>query len=154
MANAYTQLFVQVVYAVKGRQNFILPGHRETLQRYTTGVLQNDKHKMLAVFYMPDHVHFLVGLNPDIGISKMVLDVKRATTNFINEQRLTPSHFNWQKGYGAFSYSKSQVPDVVRYILEQEKHHRKRTFREEYPDILKKVEIEYDGRYLVEFYDE
>lgn len=109
MANTYTQLFVQIVYAVKGRQNFILPPYRETLQQYTTGVLQNDKHRMLAVFYMPDYVHFLVGLNPDVSISDMVQDVKRATTNFINDQRLTPSHFNWQKGYGAFSYSKSQV---------------------------------------------
>lgn len=153
MANTYTQLFIQIVYAVKGRQNMLPKHHHETLQKYTTAVVQNDGHKMLAVFYMPDHVHFLLGLNESIAISDMVLDVKRATTNFINEQNLTGSHFHWQKGFGAFSYSKSQVPDVINYILNQEKHHQNKTFRQEYLEFLQKFEVEYDEKYLFEFYE-
>lgn len=153
MANTYTQPFVQVVYAVKGQQNAVPVHHCETLHKYTTAVVQNDGDKMLAVFYMPDHVHFLVGLNPEVSISQMVQDVKRATTNIINEQRLTPLHFTWQKGYGAFSYSKSQAPNVIRYVLNQEEHHRKQTFRREYLDVLEKSGIDYDEKYLLEFYD-
>ena len=153
MANTYTQLFIHVVYAVKTRQNLIAAAHRETLHKYTTAVLQNDGHKVLAVFYMPDHVHFLVGLNPVVAISDMVQDVKRATTNFINEQRLTTSHFHWQKGFGAFSYSKRQVGDVINYILNQEAHHQKKTFRQEYLEFLDRFEIPYDENYLFEFYE-
>src|SRR5688500_9984378 len=110
MANTYTQLFIQIVFAVKSRQSFIPKKHRDTLQKYMTAVIQNDDHKLLSVFCMPDHTHLFVGLNPDISISDMVQDVKRASTNFINEKNLTTSHFNWQKGFGAFSYSKKQVP--------------------------------------------
>lgn len=152
MPNTYTQLFIQLVYAVSGRQNLLPKHHRETLEKYTTAVVQNDGHKLLAVFYMPDHVHLLVGLNPNVSISDLVLDVKRATTNFINETKMSGAHFHWQKGYGAFSYSKSAVPDVIRYILNQEEHHKKQTFRDEYLAFLKKFEVEYDEKYLFEFY--
>lgn len=153
MANTYTQLYVQVVFAVKGRENLISKQHRDLLQKYMTVTIQNDKHKMLAIFCMPDHVHFLVGLNPAIAISDMVQDVKRASTNFINEKKLIPAHFNWQRGFGAFSYSKNQVPDVIRYILNQEEHHRKKTFREEYLEFLQVFGIEFDEKYVFEFYD-
>ncbi|MDB5248898.1 MAG: Transposase family [Segetibacter sp.] len=153
MANTYTQLFVQIVFAVKGRHNLIPKIHSETLNKYITTVIQKDKHKMLAVYCMPDHIHFLAGLNPDISISNMVLDVKRSSTNFINQNNFISNHFNWQKGYGAFSYSKSQVPKVINYILNQESHHKRKTFREEYLLFLKKFEIEYDEKYLFEFYD-
>jgi len=129
MANTYTQLYVHVVFAVQGRQNFIPAQHRETLHRYLTAALQNDGHKMLAVFCMPDHVHFLADINPAISISDMVLDVKRASTNFLNSAHGNNSHFHWQKGYSAFSYSKQQVPQVINYILNQEAHHQKKTFR-------------------------
>jgi putative transposase len=153
MANTYTQLFIHIVFAVKGRENLMQKQHRELLHKYITATLQNDGHKLLAIFCMPDHLHFLVGLNPVISISDMVLDVKRASTNFINEKSMVAGHFNWQKGYGAFSYSKKQVPDVIKYILNQEEHHRKRTFKEEYLEFLKLFEIEYDEKYLFEFYD-
>jgi REP element-mobilizing transposase RayT len=153
MPNTYTQLHVQIVFAVKGRQNLIRSQHRSVLHQYITSVLQNDGHKLLAIFCMPDHLHFLIGLNPAIAISEMVLDVKRASTNFINEQNLIASHFNWQKGYGAFAYTKSHVPRVIEYILNQEQHHRKTTFKEEYISFLERYEIEYDEKYLFEFYE-
>ncbi len=153
MGNTYTQLFIHIVFAVKGRQALIPKKHRETLQKYMTTVVQNDEHKLLSIYCMPDHTHMLVGLNPMISISEMVQDVKRAATNFINDKRLTNVHFNWQKGFGAFSYSKSQVPDVINYILNQEEHHRKKTFRQEYTELLKLFEVEYDEKYLFEFYD-
>ena len=109
---------------------------------------------MLAVFCMPDHVHFLAGINPAISISDMVLDVKRASTNFINSACGNNRHFHWQKGYGAFSYSKQQVPQVINYILNQEAHHQKKTFREEYLAFLNIFDIAYDDRYVFEFYEE
>jgi REP element-mobilizing transposase RayT len=118
-----------------------------------TTTLQNDAHKLLAIYCMPDHVHFFVGINPAVSISDMVQDVKRASTNFINQQNLVGQHFNWQKGYGAFSYAKSQVPNVINYILTQEAHHRSKTFRQEYIELLQLFEIEYDLKYLFEFYD-
>ena len=153
MSNTYTQLFIQVVFAVKGRHSLIPRQYRETLQKYMTAVLQNDGHKLLSISCMPDHTHLFVGLNPSVSISEMVQDVKRASTNFINENNLIPVHFNWQKGFGAFSYSKKQVPNVVQYILGQEAHHEKKTFRQEYIEFLKIVEIEFEEKYLFEFYD-
>jgi REP element-mobilizing transposase RayT len=103
---------------------------------------------------MQDHIHLLIGLNPSISISALVLDIKRASTNFINENNVVSRQFNWQKGYGAFSYSKSQVKDVVNYILNQEAHHQKKTFRQEYVEFLQKFEVEYEEKYLFEFIDE
>ena len=138
---------------MKGRQSLIPKQHRDTLHKYMTAVIQNDNHKLLSIFCMPDHVHILVGLNPDISISDMVQDVKRASTNFINEHHLIKTHFNWQKGFGAFSYSKKQIPIVINYILKQEEHHRKKTFRQEYIDFLNLFGIEYNEKYLFEFYE-
>jgi len=153
MPNTYTQLFIHIVFAVKGRENLIQKQHRELLHKYITATLENDGHKMLAIFCMPDHIHFLIGLNPSVSISDMVLDVKRASTNFINEKKLVNGHFIWQKGFGAFSYSKSQVPDVCKYVMDQETHHHKRTFKEEYVELLRLFEVEYDEKYLFEFVD-
>ena len=153
MPNTYTQLFVQVIFAVKRRQSLIPKQHRDTLHKYMTAVIQNDNHKLLSIFCMPDHAHILVGLNPDISVSDMVQDVKRASTNFINDQHLIKTHFNWQKGFGAFSYSQKQVPNVINYILRQEEHHRKKTFRQEYLEFLNLFGIEYNEKYLFEFYD-
>ena len=153
MSNTYTQLFIQIVFAVKGRQSLIPKQHQDTLHKYMTAVIQNDKHKLLSIFCMPDHTHILVGINPDISISEMVQDVKRASTNFINDHRLIKTHFNWQKGFGAFSYSKKQVPNVIKYILGQEEHHKKKTFQQEYHEFLDLFGIEYDEKYLFEFYD-
>ena len=153
MANTYTQLYIHIIFAVQGRQNLIKKEFREELHRYITAVVQNDKHKMLAIFCMPDHVHMFVGLNPAISISNLVQDVKRAATNFINEKKIMNTHFNWQKGFGAFSFSKKQMPIVINYILSQEEHHKKKSFREEYLEFLKIFGVEYNEQYLFEFYD-
>jgi len=154
MANKiYAELFIHIVFAVKGRQCFIPRQSRVVLEKYMTAVLQNDGHKLLSIYCMPDHTHLLVGFNPDISISDMVQDVKRASTNFINDKKIMVPHFNWQKGFGAFSYSTEDVPGLIDDILHQELVHKSKTFREEYIELLKIFDIEYDEKYLFEFYD-
>jgi putative transposase len=151
MPNTYSQIYIQIVFAVKGRQNLIATHNREELHKYITGIVQNREQKMLSIFAMPDHTHLLVGLKPSIAISDLVRDIKAGSSNFINEKRWIQGKFNWQEGFGAFSYSKSQIDSVIKYILNQEEHHRKVTFKEEYLEFLKKFEIEYDERYLFEW---
>lgn len=153
MPNTYTQLLVQIVFATQGRQQFIPEENRELIHRYITSVVQDDGHRMLAVFCMPDHIHLLLGLNPATAISDLVLDIKRASTNFINERGLANGKFQWQKGYGAFSYGQSQMSRVVQYIRNQEEHHRKKSFREEYFAFLDRFQVSYREEYLFEFYD-
>ncbi|MEW6685360.1 MAG: IS200/IS605 family transposase [Candidatus Edwardsbacteria bacterium] len=148
MPNTYFQIYIQIVFAVKGRQNLVPRQHREELHKYITGIVQNREQKMLSIFCMPDHTHLLVGLKPSIAISDLARDIKAGSSNFINDNKWIQGKFNWQEGFGAFSYSRSQIDDVIKYILNQEEHHRKRTFREEYIDFLKKFEIEYDEKYL------
>ncbi|MEW6608253.1 MAG: IS200/IS605 family transposase [bacterium] len=151
MANTYSQIYIQIVFAVKGRQHLIPKQHREELQKYITGIVQAREQKMLSIFCMPDHTHLLVGLKPSIATSNLVRDIKAGSSNFINNNKWIRGNFNWQEGFGAFSYSRSQVDDVIKYILNQEYHHRKRTFREEYIEFLKKFKIEYDEKYLFEW---
>ncbi len=151
MANTYSQIYIQIVFAVQGRQNLIAASHREAVHKYITGIVQNRDQKMLAVFCMPDHVHLLVGLKPAIAIADLARDIKTGSSTYINDNKWVRGHFNWQEGYGAFSYSKSQIDGVVKYILNQEAHHRKLTFREEYIGFLKKFAIEYDEKYLFEW---
>jgi REP element-mobilizing transposase RayT len=151
MPNTYSQIYIQIVFAVKGRQNLIGQRHREELHKYISGIVQNRGHKMLSIFCMPDHTHLLVGLKPSIAISDLARDIKAGSSNFINGRKWIKGKFNWQEGFGAFSYSKSQIDDVIKYILNQEEHHQKKTFREEYIDFLKKFAIEYDEQYLFEW---
>lgn len=153
MANTYTQLYIQIVFAVKGRQNLILKQHREELNKYITGVVQKREHKMLAVNCMPDHAHVFVGINPKQSISDLVRDIKSHSSAFISDNKWTGGKFNWQEGFGAFSYSQSHIDAVVQYVLNQEEHHRIKTFKEEYLDFLKKFEVEYDEKYLFEWID-
>ena len=153
MSNTYSQIYVQIVFTVKGRQNLIPKRHREKLHKYITGIITNRGQKLLAIFAMPDHVHLLVGLKPNILISDLARDIKAGSSKFISDNNWTIGKFSWQEGYGAFSYSKSQVDNVVRYILNQEEHHKKRTFKEEYLDFLKKFEIDYDEKYLFDWID-
>lgn len=153
MPNTYTQLHIQIVFAVKGRENIIVKSRKEELEKYISGVIENRKCKMLAICCMPDHTHVFVGLNPDISISDLTRDIKAASSKFINEKKWCLGKFSWQQGYGAFSYARSQVNRVVEYVLTQEEHHKKRSFREEYLDILRKSEVEFDGRFLFEFYE-
>jgi REP element-mobilizing transposase RayT len=140
-----------VLFRSKGRENLISNIHREELHKYITGIVQNRGQKMLSIFCMPDHVHLLVGIKPSITISDLVRDIKAGSSNFINQQYYVNGKFNWQEGFGAFSYSKSQIDTVIKYILSQEEHHKKTTFREEYFDFLEKFEIDYDEKYLFEW---
>jgi len=154
MANSYTQLYIQFVFAVQGREHLIPKAHKTHLQRYITGIVQEKKHKMLEIHCMPDHTHILVGLHPAESISSFAEKTKSAATKFIKQQPWMPYQFSWQRGYGAFSYSRSQIPAVAKYIENQEAHHRKITFREEYIKFLKKFEVKYDEKYLFDFYDD
>ena len=154
MANTFTQIYVQVIFAVNGRQNLILESIRNNVEKYICGIVSNNKSKPLAIYCNPDHVHILIGLHPSIAISDIVRDIKASSSKFINENRWLKRKFKWQEGYGAFTYSKSQIDSVVNYILSQQKHHRKVGFKEEYIDILHKFNIEFDEKYLFEWYDE
>ena len=151
MPNTYTQIYIQIVFAVKGRQNLIAKQNREELHKYITGIVQNREQKMLSIFSMPDHTHLLISLKPSISISDVVRDIKAGSSKFINDSNWIKGKFNWQEGFGAFSYSKSQIDNVIKYILNQEEHHKKQTFKEEYLDFLHKFEIEFDEKYLFEW---
>ena len=148
MANTYSQLYVHIVFPVKNRLNLIKSKNKETVQKYITGIIQNKKNKLLAVSCMPDHLHLFIGLNPDISISSLVHDIKIASSKFINEKIKLGIKFQWQEGYGAFSYSHSQIGNVIKYINNQEIHHKKKTFKEEYLDVLKKFNLKYELRYV------
>jgi len=151
MANTYTQLLVQIVFAVKGRQNLISEAHREPLEKYICGIISNKQSKPLAIYCNPDHCHVLIGFNPSVSIADLVRDIKANSSKWINENHWVPGKFAWQEGYGAFSYARSQLNVVVQYILNQREHHRKRTFKEEYLEFLQKFEIDFDERYVFDF---
>jgi putative transposase len=153
MPNTYSQIYVQIVFAVKGRQSLIPVQNREELHKFITGIVQNRQQKLLSIFCMTNHTHIFIGLQPSIAISDLVRDIKAGSSKFINDSGWLKSKFNWQEGFGAFSYSKSQIDTVVRYILNQEAHHKRQTFKEEYLDFLKKFEVNYDDRYLFEWID-
>ncbi|RCU42804.1 IS200/IS605 family transposase [Chryseobacterium lacus] len=153
MANTYTQIFIQIVFAVKGRQNLIPVENRE-LHKFITGMVQHRGQKLFAVFTMPDHIHMLVSVKPTILISDLVRDIKAGSSKFINDKKWMNNKFNWQEGYGAFSYSKSSVDLVVKYILNQEEHHKTKSFKTEYLDFLEKFNINYNSEYLFEWIED
>jgi putative transposase len=148
MPNTFTQLYIHCVFAVKYRKATIQPAWEERLHKYITGTLQNNGHKLLAINSMPDHLHFFVGLNPNQSISEMMRLAKGDSSEFVNKEKFTESKFYWQEGYGAFSNSRSQIDSVVKYIMNQKQHHSKKTFREEYLDILKDYAVDYDEKYI------
>jgi len=148
MPNTYTQLHIHCVFAVKFRKAVIDVTWEDRLHKYITGIIQNNNHKMLAINSASDHLHMFVGLNPNQSISEMMRLVKGDSSEFINKEKFTKSKFSWQSGYGAFSNSHSQIDGVVKYIYNQKQHHQKRTFREEYFQMLKDYEVEYDARYI------
>jgi REP element-mobilizing transposase RayT len=148
VANTYSQIYIQVVFAVESRQNLIDPAHNEQLQKYISGILAAQRQKLIAINNMPDHVHLLIGQRPDSNLSDLVGDIKSGSTNFINRSRWIRGRFNWQQGFGAFSYSRSQLNDVIRYVQNQQRHHQKRSFRDEYLSLLKKFNVSYDERYI------
>ena len=148
MANTYTQIYIHVVFAVEGRQSLIAPEHNDALQKYIAGIVSAQKHKLIAINNMPDHIHLLVGLRPDAALSHLVRDIKANSSRFINERRWVMGRFSWQEGFGAFSYSRSQLSKVIRYIENQQRHHSRKSFREEYTGLLDKFGVEYDQRYV------
>ena len=147
MANTYTQIHIQCVFAVKFRQSLIRLEWKERLQKYITGIVQNNGHKMIAVNSMP-HVHIFFGFRPNQSLSDLMRMVKGESSEWINQQKFNSSVFRWQEGYGAFSYARSQVKVVAEYVENQENHHRKKTFLDEYKDFLERFEVEYDERYI------
>ena len=148
MANTYTQIHIQFVFAVKFRDAVIHSSCKDELYRYMTGIVQNNKHKLIAINGMPDHIHILIGMRPTQSISDLMQDIKGSSSKWINQKGFIKVKFEWQEGYGAFSYGKSQVKDVIAYIENQEQHHSKKTFRDEYMDFLKKFDVEYDEQYI------
>lgn len=151
MVGTYSQLYVQVVFSVKGRENLIAAARKDDLYKYITGIIKGKGQKSIKVNGMPDHLHALIGLKPLMAISDLVRDIKNNSSNFINEQKLVKGKFSWQEGYGAFSYSQSHVTNVYNYILNQEKHHKGKTFKEEYLDFMRKFQIEYNEKYLFDW---
>ncbi len=148
MANTYTQLYVQIVFAVEGRQSLIARERKGELHKYITGIVSGCGQKMIAIHCMPDHTHVFIGQKPTSALSDLVHEIKTSSTKFINRQRWVIGRFGWQEGFGAFSYSHSQIPVVARYIERQEEHHRRKTFREEYLEWLKKFQVIHDERYV------
>jgi REP element-mobilizing transposase RayT len=153
MANTFSQIYLQFVFAVKGRRSLVPREHKEELHKYMTGLVQNRKAKMLAVNCMPDHTHLFVGFKPSVLISDFVKEIKVESNEFITNKRWLRAKFSWQDGYGVFSYSRSHIDRVMKYILNQEQHHRKKTFRTEYHELLEKFQIPFEEKYLFEFLD-
>ncbi len=151
MAGTFSQIYVQIVFAVKGRDSLIKKGWEEELYKYITGVVQKKEQKMLEINGMPDHIHFLIGQKPSCCLSDLVREVKKASDDFIKERNFTKYNFQWQEGYGAFSYSDSSLDKVIRYIKNQKEHHRVISFKEEYIEFLKRFKVEYKDEYLFEW---
>jgi len=148
MANTYSQIHLHVVFAVQNRESIISKHWKDKLYKYITGIVQNSGHKMIIINGMMDHVHILIGLRPMESVSDLVKKIKRDSSNWINDEKLARGKFSWQEGYGVFSYSKSQLPNVIEYIKNQEEHHRGKTFREEYIRFLELYEVDFDERYV------
>ncbi len=153
MAGTYSQLYIQIVFAVKGRQNLISKIWKDELHSYIAGIIKGKEQKSIIVNGMPDHLHIFVGLKPAMRISDLVRDIKNNSSNFINDRELVKGKFSWQEGYGAFSYSHSHIENVYNYILNQEQHHTKKTFKQEYLEFLDKFYVEYDEKYLFDWYE-
>jgi len=151
MANTFTQIYIQVVFAVEGRQNLIRPIHKDELCKYITGVIRNRNQKLIAINGMADHLHILIGMNPDIALSDLVRDIKANSSIFINEKKWVMGRFHWQAGFGAFSYSRSHLDNVIRYIQNQEEHHSTNSFKNEYLGLLRKFDIAFDDKYVFDF---
>lgn len=151
MPGTFTQLYIQVVFAVKGRQNLIATSWKDELYKYISGIITNKGHKAIIVNGMPDHVHLFIGLKPSMALSDLVRDVKNNSSNFINKNRWVTGQFSWQEGYGAFSYAHSQIDQVYNYILNQEEHHHTTSFKEEYTTFLRKFQIAYHEKYLFDW---
>ena len=154
MSNTYTQIYIQIVFAVKGRENLIQKDNREELQKYITGIVEKRNTKLIAIYCMPNHVHILIGFKPTTLLSDLVRDIKAGSSKFINDNKWVRGKFNWQEGFGAFSYGHSQLDRIIAYINNQEAHHKKKTFKQEYLEFLEKFNVMYDNKYLFDWVDE
>ncbi len=146
--STFSQIYIQIVFAVKGRNSLIMPSWEEELFKYITGIVQNKNQKMLAISGTKDHIHFLIGMKPSCCLSYLVREIKKSSNSFVNEKKFVKFKFDWQEGFGAFSYSHSALDNVIAYIQNQKDHHKKKSFREEYVDFLMKFKIKYKEEYL------
>jgi putative transposase len=153
MANTYTQCYFQLVFAVKNREALVKRQWKDNLEKYITGVVQNHHHKLLAIGAMPDHIHILIGYNLNHLIPDLVEEIKTSSNAWVKREKLSNFYFAWQKGYGAFTYSHNQIDGLVKYILTQEEHHKRISFKEEYLDILIRNEIEFKDEYVFELFE-
>jgi putative transposase len=154
MANTYTQCYFHLVFAVKNRVALIRKEWKDELEKYITGIVQNHRHKMLTIGCMPDHIHIFLGYNVNQLLPELVEEIKTSSNSFLKEKRLSEFKFEWQKGYGAFTHSHSQIDPVAKYILSQQEHHKKKSFKEEYFEILEKNNVEFKEEYLFEFFND
>jgi putative transposase len=153
MANTYTQMYAQFVFSPKGRQHLILPSFEERLYQYITGIVKDYDQKLIAVNGMPDHIHIFLGFKPTLALADLIGEIKTSSTKFIKKNRFLPNTFAWQDGYGCFTYAHSQLDVVAKYVMNQKEHHKTKTFREEYIEMLQKAEVAYNERYLFDFYE-
>jgi REP element-mobilizing transposase RayT len=153
MAGTFTQIYIQYVFAVKGRENLLQKPWRNEVYKYIVGIIKGKNQKPIIVNGVIDHIHIFVGLKPGMNISELIRDIKNNSAKFINDQKYVKGKFSWQDGYGAFSYAHSQIDDVYQYILKQEEHHRVKTFKDEYLDFLNKFEIEFNEKFLFDWVD-
>ncbi len=154
MAYTYSQIYVHVIFAVQGRQNLLRFEHKEEPHKFITGIVRNKAQKLLRINSVRDHVHILLSLKPDFALSDLIRDIKANSSRFINEKRWVKGRFNWQEGFGAFSYSHLQIDRVINYIDQQEEHHRKTSFKDEYFSLLEKFRVNFDPNYLFDWMDE
>jgi putative transposase len=148
MANTYSQIYIHIVFAVKGRDSLVSKKWKNELYKYITGIITNEGQKLLAINGMSDHIHILIGLKPTMALSNLVRDIKANSSKFINDQKWIMGKFEWQQGYGAFSYSHSQLGNIINYIQNQEEHHKTKTFREEYIEFLNLYNIEFKNEFI------
>ena len=153
MARTFSQIYIQTVFAVSGRPSLITPSFKEELHKYITGIVTKQGQKLIRINGMSDHLHVLIGLKPAMALANLVRDIKSDSSEWINRKKLARGKFAWQEGYGAFSYGHSQLDTIIRYIMNQEKHHQRRTFKDEYLTLLRKFEIDFKEAYVFEFYD-
>lgn len=151
MSGTYSKIYIHIIFAVKNRNALIHSEWEERLYKYITGIIRQKKHKLIAINGTSNHIHIFIGMKPDCALSDLVREIKKSSNSFINDNKLCPCKFAWQEGYGAFSYSYSQIDTVAKYVLNQKKHHKTSSFREEYVKYLKKYEIEYDEKYLFDW---
>jgi REP element-mobilizing transposase RayT len=154
MANTYSQSYFHLIFAVKYRQALIMPEWKDKLEQYITGIVQNHSHKLLAIGSMPDHIHIIIGYNLNHLVPNLVEEIKTSSNSWIKREKLSKFNFEWQNGYGAFTFSHSSLDREIKYVMNQSEHHRKKTLKKEYIELLEKNEVVFNQDYLFEFFDD